>query len=311
MSATSKIEWTDATWNPVTGCTEVSPGCDHCYAKTFSERFRGVKGHHFENGFDVTLRPDRLKTPYGWKTPKRVFVNSMSDLFHRDVPDDFIVKVFQVMADTIYCPHRHTYQLLTKRPERMRRMMPDIWKAIEPRGGSPLETVKASIWLGVSVESADYAWRADMLRETEAGVRFLSLEPLLGHIPAIVLNDMDWVIVGGESGRGARPMHPQWVFDILDDCEAMGIPFFFKQWGEFQPLFPLANRVPLSRMKASRSVVFYDGEYLGDQGPDPLKWASIESYAGRRGWMVERVGKAKAGRELCGQTWDAFPTEVA
>jgi len=214
MSANSSIEWTDATWNPVTGCTKVSPGCDHCYAETFAERWRGIPGHHFERGFDLVLRPERLEEPYHWKKPRRVFVNSMSDLFHKDVPDEFIEKVWF----TMYSTPRHTYQVLTKRPERMRRFLAD--KPVVP-----------NIWIGTSIENADYAWRADMLRTTPAAVRFLSLEPLLGHIPAIILRDMDWVIVGGESGHGARRMEAFWVQHIQVDCEQMGIPFFFKQWG--------------------------------------------------------------------------------
>lgn len=220
MSDKTKIEWTDATWNPVSGCTLVSPGCDHCYAERIAERFRGVPGHYYEHGFDVTLRPDKLSDPLRWKRPRRIFVNSMSDLFHKDVPDEYIAKVFAVMQEA----KQHVFQVLTKRPERMKRflsrgILPDVMPKMH------------HIWLGTSVENADYAWRADMLRATPAAVRFLSLEPLLGHIPALVLRDMDWVIVGGESGPGARELNPDWVRDIRDDCAAMSIPFFFKQWG--------------------------------------------------------------------------------
>jgi protein gp37 len=241
MSDKSTIQWTDATWNPVTGCTEVSPGCDHCYARTFAERWRGVPGHHFEQGFDVKIWPDRLEIPLGWKKPRRVFVNSMSDLFHRDIPDDFIREVFFTMM----LANQHTYQVLTKRPDRMRRFMRDnSAESIEERGDGfqarlPSDCMAwpaPNIWLGVSIESVDYAWRSDMLRETPAAVRFLSCEPLLGHLPAIALRDMDWVIVGGESGRGNRPMELQWGRDIRDDCKAMSIPFFFKQVGAFRPI---------------------------------------------------------------------------
>lgn len=213
----STIEWTDETWNPVTGCREVSPGCDHCYARTFAERWRGVPGHPYEHGFDLTFHEERLLQPYHWRTPRMVFVNSMSDLFHKDIPDEFIERALFVM----YATPRHTYQVLTKRPERMRRFL-------------SAKPVQPNIWWGVSIENADYAWRAGMLRETPAAVRFLSLEPLLGHIPAVILRDMDWVICGGESGPGARPMELQWVRDIRDDCQAMSIPFFFKQWGGVQ-----------------------------------------------------------------------------
>jgi protein gp37 len=229
MSENTKIEWATDTWNPMTGCTKVSPGCDHCYAETFAERWRGIPGHAYEQGFDLKLHPARLRKPYTWRN-RLVFVNSMSDMFHRDIPDDYIRQVFQVMADTTFCPYRNTFQVLTKRPERMRRIMSSIWESVEPRDYAR-DTVMQSIWLGTSIESVDYAWRADMLRETPAKIRFLSLEPLLGHIPAVILKDMNWVIVGGESGHGARPMDPQWVRDIRDDCQVMGIPFFFKQWG--------------------------------------------------------------------------------
>jgi len=226
MSSKTTIEWTDATWNPVTGCTKVSPGCDHCYAETFAERFRGVPGHHFERGFDVVLRPERLKEPCTWRKPRLVFVNSMSDLFHRDVPNEFIAKVFDVMLAT----QRHTYQVLTKRPERMRRVVAEYYQLIAR--GVGLDTVLyPNVWLGVSIENNDYLWRAEMLRETPAAVRFLSIEPMIGPVDPCVVKGMDWVIVGGESGPGARPMNPQWVRDIRDKCAEIGIPFLFKQWG--------------------------------------------------------------------------------
>lgn len=238
MSDKSAIQWTDATWNPVTGCTKVSPGCDHCYAETFAERFRGVKGHHFENGFDVTLRPERLKEPRRWRKPRRVFVNSMSDLFHKDVPDDFIRCVFDEMANA----GQHTFQVLTKRPERMRRFVRN-YLMLAGGGfeeGASMDEPSPNVWLGVSVESGEQAWRIEMLRETPAAIRFLSLEPLLappqkanGHTWA--LRDIDWVIVGGESGSGHRPMDLDWARKIRDHCKAMGIAFFFKQVGAFRP----------------------------------------------------------------------------
>jgi protein gp37 len=224
----TKIEWTNETWNPVTGCTKVSPGCDNCYAETFAERWRGTPGHHFENGFDLTLRPEAMFKPDTWKKPRRVFVNSMSDLFHRDVPDDFIQRVFLQMG----CTPRHTFQVLTKRPERMRRLAPRFnnWK----RGintSTPSEGVYPNVWLGVSIENNDYAWRADMLRETPSAVRFLSVEPMLGPVDKVDLTDVDWVICGGESGHGARPMDPAWASDLRDRCVSDGIPFFLKQLG--------------------------------------------------------------------------------
>jgi len=178
MATKTAIEWSDWTWNPVTGCDSVSPGCDRCYARTFSERFRGVPGHHFEHGFDVTLRPEVLSLPMSWAKPRRVFVNSMSDLWHRDVPDAFIDAVLQ----TITLTQRHTYQVLTKRPERMRRYMA-AWYAKHPAHAAAL----SNLWLGVSIESNDYAWRADMLREAPAAVRFLSVEPMLGPIDKVDL----------------------------------------------------------------------------------------------------------------------------
>lgn len=224
MSAKSSIEWTDTTWNPVTGCTKVSPGCDHCYAERFAERWRGIPGHPFERGFDVVLRPERLGEPLRWNKPRMVFVNSMSDLFHKDVPNEFVASVF----DTMGRAEKHTFQVLTKRPERMRRWVRDYY--LSALGFSTYENV----WLGVSVESMDYAWRADMLRETPAAVRFLSIEPMLGPIAKRVIEGMDWVIVGGESGPGARSIDPAWVRHVRNVCAQLDIPFFFKQWGGVQ-----------------------------------------------------------------------------
>ncbi len=219
----TKIEWTDETWNPVTGCVKVSPGCKHCYAETFAERFRGTvlpsgKPHPFFPGFDPTLRAERLSQPLQWRTPRRVFVNSMSDLFGEFVPDDFLIQVFDVMRRT----PQHTYQVLTKRAERMR-----AWTRNQSwlRGAS-------HIWLGVSVEDRKYGLpRVKHLREATAAVRFLSIEPLLEPLGRIDLRSIDWVIVGGESGAGAREMHPDWVREIRDQCRKAGVAFFFKQWG--------------------------------------------------------------------------------
>jgi protein gp37 len=217
MADTSSIEWTDSTWNVVTGCTKVSPGCDHCYAERFAERWRGVRGNYFESGFDLTLRPNMLERPARWKSPRRIFVNSMSDLFHADVPDEYLDRVFASMEDV----DRHIYQVLTKRPERMRRY-------VRRRYGS--RAMPRHIWLGVSVESNAYAWRADMLREIDVPIRFLSVEPMLGPINRVSLRGMGWVIVGGESGHGWRPMNSSWVTHVRDRCVKMRIPFFFKQW---------------------------------------------------------------------------------
>jgi protein gp37 len=305
VSDKSAIEWTDATWNPVTGCTKVSPGCDHCYAETLSERFRGTAGHYFENGFDVQLRPDKLDQPLRWKKPRRIFVNSMSDLFHDDIPYDYLVEVWATMAVAT----QHTFQVLTKRHGRMRSLLnsqqfnADWWSAAVDLIGSKAsmlwggqaEVPQAlpNVWLGVSVENqqwADIRWPA--LRDTPAAVRFLSMEPLLGPVeldenwlhgdPECRCDDpagchtIDWVIVGGESGRGARPMYAAWARSLRDECAAAGVPFLFKQWGEWGPTAPIDN--PLAEQ--------------------------IEP-------GMQRVGKKAAGHELDGRTWDQYPADAS
>src|SRR5713101_1107860 len=219
MSQNSSIEWTDATWNPVRGCTKISPGCKHCYAETFAERFRGVKDHPYEQGFDLRLVPEKLADPLRWRTPKMIFVNSMSDLFHDAVPDNYIVAVAQVMVAAKW----HTYQVLTKRSERLRNLLNSQLRfAAEQR----------HIWWGVSVEDKKYGLpRIEDLRSANAEVRFLSVEPLLEDIGKLDLQGIDWMIVGGESGAGARPMKKEWVLPLRDQCKRSGIPFFFKQWG--------------------------------------------------------------------------------
>lgn len=219
MSSTSKIEWTDATWNPVRGCTKISPGCAHCYAETFAERFRGVPGHPFEQGFDLRIVPEKLGEPLLWKTPKMVFVNSMSDLFHEGVGDEYIVEVAQVMTQANW----HTYQILTKRHDRLRELLRTKLRfAAKPEW----------IWWGVSVEDRKYGIpRIDSLRKSTARVRFLSIEPLIEDIGRINLEGISWVIVGGESGPGARPIEAQWVRSIREQCRSAGVRFFFKQWG--------------------------------------------------------------------------------
>lgn len=312
MSDKTKIEWTrgddgspGATWNPVTGCSKVSAGCEHCYAETLAERFRGTPGHYFEHGFDVQLRPEKLEQPLRWRRPRRIFVNSMSDVFHDQVPDEYVAKVFAVMA----LAPQHTFQVLTKRHARMRSLLsrPEFWHLVAEQGrahhigdgqgwlrvgamlgGRPLPNV----WLGVSVEDQKWAdIRIQALLATPAAVRFLSCEPLLGPVDLTeflwVLDEdacgdqgccppdtslvprgsrPDWVIVGGESGRGARPMRPEWARSLRDQCRAAGVPFLFKQWGAYGP----AN---------------------SSDGPD----------------CVIRLGKRKAGRVLDGRTWDEFP----
>ena len=219
MSLSSSIEWTDATWNPVRGCTKVSPGCAHCYAETFAERFRGVKGHPFEQGFDLRIIPQKLNDPLSWRTPKRIFVNSMSDLFHDAIPDDYIAAVASVMVEARW----HTYQVLTKRSDRMR----DLLKTrLQFAAGQP------HIWWGVSVENRRSGLpRIEHLQAAPAAVRFLSIEPLLEDLGKLELSGIHWVIVGGESGFGARPMKREWAIAIKEQCRKSRIPFFFKQWG--------------------------------------------------------------------------------
>jgi protein gp37 len=219
MSEHSTIEWTDATWNPVRGCTKISPGCTHCYAETFAERFRGVRGHPYEQGFDLRLVPEKLHEPLRWRRPRMVFVNSMSDLFHKNVPDDYIVAVGHVMQLARW----HTFQILTKRSERLRDLLHSklAFVAKDPH-----------VWWGVSVEDRKYGVpRIRHLQEAPVAVRFLSIEPLLEDLGSLNLAGIDWVIVGGESGPGARPMRPGWVRSIRSHCRRADVPFFFKQWG--------------------------------------------------------------------------------
>ena len=222
MADGSAIEWTDATWNPVTGCTKITRGCDNCYAARFSERFRGVPGHPFENGFDLTLRPERLEQPLAWTKPRMIFVNSMSDLFHKKVPVEFIDQVFATMERAEW----HTFQLLTKRSSIMRDYLARRYFSRTP----PLH-----IWLGVSVEDAASKTRITHLRDAPAAVRFLSVEPLIGSLGPIDLTGIHWVIAGGESGPGARPMHIDWAREVRDQCGAQQVSFFFKQWGGTRP----------------------------------------------------------------------------
>jgi len=214
MAQASTIEWTEATWNPVTGCTKISPGCKFCYAERMAKRLEAMEQPRYRNGFSLTLQPDLLELPLRWKKPRVIFVNSMSDLFHKDVPTRFIEDCFDVMRRA----KQHTFQVLTKRPERVVEMATNLpWPE--------------NVWMGTSVENSDYSWRSQELANVPAAVRFLSVEPLLGPIPRLPLQRIDWVIVGGESGPGARPMESSWVRQIRDRCERYEVPFFFKQWG--------------------------------------------------------------------------------
>jgi len=222
MATNTQIEWTDATWNPVTGCSKITAGCDNCYAERFSERFRGVPDHAFENGFDLTLRPARLKHPLSWRQPRRIFVNSMSDLFHKDVPREFIDQVF----DTMDAANWHTFQVLTKRSSLLKRYLEKRY----PNSKAP-----SHIWLGVSVEDKQNAVRIKHLQAAHATVKFISFEPLIGPVGNVDLTGIHWAILGGESGPRARPMAEEWALDIRDQCRAQKVAFFFKQWGGIRP----------------------------------------------------------------------------
>jgi protein gp37 len=344
MADTSKIEWTDATWNVVTGCEKVSPGCDNCYAETFAERWRGIPGHHFEAGFDVTLRPERMTIPLRWRKARKVFVNSMSDLFHKDIPDEYIARVWAVMALT----PQHTYQILTKRHGRMRSLVGSSdfrllcekeQAALVADDATPMARYEReqktsqwwsdfakplrNVWLGVSVEDQKRAdLRVPALLDTAAAVRFLSCEPLLGPVDleGALRNDVyrcrcgawerdgqthplcancgspwthtpgrsriDWVIAGGESGHGARPMSPAWARSLRDQCTAANVPYLFKQRGEYAPTGYMA-------IGAREKGCVFVGDPIDELG---------------HRWEMRRVGKGKAGRELDGRTWDQFPT---
>jgi protein gp37 len=320
MSDKTEIEWTDSTWNPTTGCTKVSSGCDHCYAEKITERFHG-KGSFAE----VKLHPDRLDKPLHWKKPRRIFVNSMSDLFHQDVPDEFIEKVFVVMAST----PQHTYQILTKRHARMRSVLKEMTARRESGAVlSSREWPLRNVWLGVSVESQQWAdIRIPALLETPAAVRFLSCEPLLGPVDLSAWLDtppscgcgvapdgapgaigcsaecvepepsgLGWCIVGGESGLGSRPMHPQWARSLRDQCVQAGVPFLFKQWGEWSPL-PVPNETA-DRLETDHDV-----------RADGYHWPISEPHGAEDGTevLMRRAGKKAAGRELDGRLWDQYP----
>jgi protein gp37 len=292
MSAKTGIEWTDRTWNPLTGCTKVSPGCDHCYAKTMHERFNGP------GSFDtVTLHPERLTQPLGWRKPARVFVNSMSDLFHKDAPDAYIESVFRTMS----VGDQHTFQVLTKRPARMRALLSD--PGFRDRVNAAVKWPLRNVWLGVSVEDQKWAdVRIPVLLDTPAAVRFLSCEPLLGPIDLrqatstasesqrLDGGQIGWVIVGGESGRGARPMRADWALSLRDQCTAFDIPFLFKQWGEWVPTKTLS----VGHLSDPRE---FHGELVDDGLHADINW--------RR--LYRCVGKKAAGRELDGRTWDQYP----
>lgn len=222
MASSSSIEWTDATWNPVTGCTKISAGCDHCYAERFSERFRNTPGHPFESGFDLKLRPERVEQPLRWRRPRMIFVNSMSDLFHKEVSRSFVSSVFDTMERADW----HVYQILTKRSSLMQKFLNERYRT---------RKAPAHMWFGVSVENKQATSRVKHLQQANAAVRFLSVEPLIGPVGQLSLKEIDWVIVGGESGPHARPIDPKWVIEVRDQCVAAQVAFFFKQWGGRSP----------------------------------------------------------------------------
>lgn len=286
MSASS-IEWTEETWNPTVGCTEVSPGCDHCYAAGMAHRAMlpahagltvSSPGRGPRWSGEVRCLPERLELPLRWRRPRRVFVDSMSDLFHPGVPDEFVAAVFGVMVRA----RQHTFQVLTKRPRRMERFT--RWTEDAP---------PPNVWLGTSIEANRYVYRADWLRAASAAVRFVSLEPLLGPLPDLDLAGIDWVIVGGESGGGARPAHPAWVRDIRDRCLAEGTSFFFKQWGTWAPADGLGRLSPAEGER--RALVALDGTFT-------VSADSVPMY---------RVGKRRGGARLDGVTWEQVPEPAA
>ncbi|MBU8830864.1 DUF5131 family protein [Mycolicibacterium goodii] len=346
MSDNTSIEWTQATWNPVTGCTKVSAGCDHCYAEKIANRFAGTTA--YPNGFEVTLRPERLDWPLRKRKPLRIFVNSTADLFHDQVPDDYIARVFAIMVDA----KQHTFQVLTKRHARMRSLLnsAEFVHRVHHHSCEPYDEKgmawwpPSNVWLGVSTENQKWAdIRIPALLDTPAAVRFISAEPLLGPIdlaryltgdcprcgddiaepPCGVTHanmacdptaaGLDWVIVGGESGPGARPMHPDWARSLRDQCQAAGVPFLFKQWGEWGTAAPMD---PHGRLDFRGGVVMTDDGNV--YRPGDLDWpdgprrgeAHRANFPHHHPTYLYRVGKKRTGRELDGRTWDEYP-EVA
>lgn len=340
---TTAIEWTDETWNPTTGCDRTSPGCDNCYALTLAKRLKGMGSAKYQNdgdprtsgpGFALTMHPDSLAIPLGWRKPRKVFVNSMSDLFHKDVTDEFIARVFAVMA---LCP-QHTFQVLTKRPQRMAALLarPEWWEDVAVAtcafGDASNETIwrigadgsstgLPNVWLGTSIESDRYAFRADHLRATPAAVRFISAEPLLGPLPSLDLTGIDWLIAGGESGPRARPMHPDWVRELRDRCmdvttgtpSQFGTSFLFKQWGAWAPDPSYGTTYSLYDEREVGTLLPFvttGPSFIRRVEPDQAEWFAAVTDTGHSRRM-KRLGKKAAGRELDGRTWDEYPTGSA
>lgn len=269
----TEIEWTDETWNPVTGCTQISPGCENCYALRMSRRLQAMGQPNYRNGFDLTMHDHMLEKPLSWRNPRKVFVNSMSDLFHRDVPVEFIERVLDVCRRA----HWHCFQILTKRSQRLARLGPRLnW----PK----------NVWMGTSVESQAYTYRIDHLRLVPAEVRFVSFEPLIGPVNSVNLKGIAWAIVGGESGPGARPSHPDWFRRLRDISNQSGTAFFFKQYGDYAPAPEGTEQKRLVRVAKSGGI---------RRPGDPQQRSSDAT--------VVRMGKGRAGRTLDGKTWDAYP----
>lgn len=331
----TSIEWTDVTWNPVTGCDRVSPGCDHCYAATMAARLKAMGQPKYQRdgdprtsgpGFGVAQHNDVLDQPLRWRTPRRVFVNSMSDLFHPRVTDEFIAAVFGVMM----AAPRHTFQVLTKRPKRMRALLNDgdfdaavagWWEHYAPpsqRGGLLTPPFPSpNVWLGISIEDDQRAdERLPDLWDTPAAVRFVSCEPLLGPVNLMLdatPEDIrpDWVIVGGESGPGARPMHPAWARDLRRQCSAVGVPFLFKQWGAWAPIADVYDEdLDVGDLLGRHTAaVELGGDVPQEHLADGITF-HVDHQPAPGSWWMERVGKKAAGRELDGRTWDEFPAAV-
>lgn len=316
MSDNTHIEWASATWSPVTGCTRVSPGCINCYIER-TPPFRMAHRRFDKDGIGgstgVQLHPERLAIPLHWRKPRRIFVCSLADLFHDDVPDEYIAHVFAAMQSCA----AHTFQVLTKRPHRMRSLLTSeaFWSAVADFGEIVMAQKPSraqlwpdhgqkhgylpNVWVGTSVESGQWAWRADVLRGTPAVVRFLSCEPLLGPLPDLDLTGIGWVIAGGESGPGARPMHPQWARGLRDQCTAAGVPFFLKQWGEWAP------ERGLNHSEGNGRRLHYARTFLRSDGS-----CAVLGDGGGPGECLERVGKKRAGRLLDGREWSEFPQAV-
>lgn len=295
---TSKIEWTELVWNPVTGCTPISEGCQNCYAQRMHKRLQAMGQAKYKFDFNNVKRvPYELNKDFG-KKPKLIFVNSMSDLFHKDIPDEFINDVIS----TCYCHTKHTFQILTKRSERLKDF-----------SYTNLSFLRSNVWLGVSVELAKYKNRIDDLRKTNAKVKFISFEPLLGDVGELDLTGIDWVIVGGESGPGARPMHPDWVRNIRDQAIAQGCKFMFKQWGEhFTNYQNMCSGVPMFKMFKDKQhwinkAASGDTPQIGFNGKIMKCGLDFEDPAVYPVCVMHKVGKKKAGRELDGRIWDEFP----